>query len=241
MYKAIFVFGWADDPILEFLLTDDLRRYLVVERPDNCPPMCRFGPLYKYNTLYTDTSQIGSYLASKGISDRIVNLDGLRFELEIPKSGHPGQALSIQYSNVSYHRWEYDAFTGKYLRYQDLDDDGPGGKEYSPLRDSLTSEQLTTDNIVVLRVPHEYHYQSTSTEIIDQPIIGEGSGYAFRDGYLFPIHWTKTTPHTIFNLTLPDGRVYPLKPGQTWFEIIGVSSSFNTSSEDSWNIQFSMP
>ena len=156
-------------------------------------------------------------------------------------SGHPGEGLSIQYSNVSYHRWEYDASMGNYLRYQDHHDDGLQGKGYSPLTDSLTGEQLTADNIVVLRVPHEYFYQSTSTEIIDQPIIGDGSGYAFRDGYLFPIHWAKESRSTLFKLTLPDGRSYPLKHGQTWFEIVGVSSSFEAIADGHWNIDFSIP
>jgi hypothetical protein len=241
MYKAIFVFGWADDPILEFLLTDDLQRYLLVERPGNCPPMCRFGPEYKYNTLFADTSQIEPYLEAKGIANRRKNQDGLRFELQIPKSGHPGEQLSIQYSTVSYHRWDYEAMTGKYLRYQDFQDDGLEGKNYSPLRDSLTGEQLAADNIVVLRVPHEYFYQSTSTEIIDQPIIGQGKGYALRDGFLFPILWNHETRDALFEITLPDGRMYPLKPGQTWFEIIGVSSTFETTTAGSWNIEFSMP
>ena len=48
--------------------------------------------------------------------------------------------------------------------------------------------------------------KSSSTEIIDQPIQGQGTGYAFRDGQLFPITWSQSDPAQLFRLELPIGE-----------------------------------
>ncbi len=241
MYNGIFVFGWADDPILEFLLQPELKNLLVVERPGNCPPLCRIGPENAYNTLFADTTQIAPYLQARRTANQRQNLDGLRFEIQVPPSGNPGGALSIQYSLVSYNRWEYDPASGRYLRYQESEDQNGGEKGYAPLVDSLTQTQLTANNLVVLFVPHTYYLKSTSTEIIDQPLDGGGQGYAFRDGQLYPITWSQPASNQLLQLTLPNGKTYPLKPGNTWFEVLGAASTLAQLDDGSWDFTFQIP
>ncbi len=241
LYAANFVFGWADDPILDTLLLPELLPRLIVERPDNCPPLCRIGPTYAYNNLYIDTSQIAAYQQTRKSENERQALDGLRFELATPKSGHPGERFALSYSAVSYHRWEYDPVTERYLREQETNGRLGDQASYAPLTDSLTGMQLAADNILVLLIPHEYFYQSSSTEIIDQPITGEGIGYAFRDGQLYPIEWARTDSQVMLKFTLPNQRPYPLKPGNVWFEILGESSTFGQLPDGSWEFEFSMP
>ncbi len=242
MYNAIFVFGWADDPVLEFLLQPDLLPYLLVERAEgNCPPLCRIGPEYAYNTLFVDTSQISSYLTERGTDNQRQNLDGLRFELSTPTGGHPGEQLTIQFSSISYNHWGYEHLQGRYSRLQETSADIGQGKTYEPLTDNLTGEQIYASNVVILKVPHEYYYKSSSTEIIDQLLLGEGSGYAFRDGQLYPITWRQERVDQLVTLWLPNGNPYPLKPGNTWFEVIGASSSLTQQAENAWGIEFGFP
>lgn len=241
MYKGIFVFGYADDPVLDFFLVPELKSHLVVERPDNCPPLCRIGPKSAYNNLYADTSLLSQYITDRGTDNSIQDLNGMRFELAVPKSGSPGLKFSIEYSIVSYNRWEYDPSSTRYRRFQEDANDSGDGKSYAPLVDSLTGEQITADNVIVLLVPHEDFYKSTSTEIIDQPIKGTGSGYAFRNGQIYPITWMHRSADGLFTLILPDGKLYPLKPGITWFEVIGKTSDFTSQGEGSWDFQFHMP
>ena len=123
MYRSLLVFGWADDPVLEFLTQPDIRPFIIVERANNCPPLCRIGPKYAYNTLFADTTQIAPYLEDHRVNNARQKLTGLRFAAETPKSGHPAAELSIRYSAISYHRWEYDAAQGRYLRFQETHDD----------------------------------------------------------------------------------------------------------------------
>lgn len=242
MYDGIFIFGWADDLVLEFLLNPEIKNHLVVERPDNCPPLCRIGPEGAYNTLYTDTSQISPYLAERGTNNERQNLNGLRFDVTVPKSGNPGERIYLEYSGVSYHYWDYDAESGRYLRFQESDNAlGGAEKQYSPLLDSLTGSQLSADNVVVLLVPHTHFLKSNSTEILDQPLEGEGAGYAFRNGQVYPITWFKDAPDELIEMVLPNGIAYPLKPGNVWFEIIGETSEFEPLDVGVYDFSFNFP
>lgn len=241
MYKGIFVFGWADDPVLEFLTQADILPYLLVERAGNCPPLCRIGPRYAYNNMFIDTSQVEGYLAERRTNNEPQDLNGLRFEAEVPKSGHTGTELTIRYSPVSYNRWKYDPDKGRYLRYQDAGDDFGGRPTYTPLIDSLTDSQLDAANVIILLLPHEYYIRYSNTDIIDQVLAGKGFGYALRDGRLYPITWEQDEPDELPRLRLPDGRIYPLKPGNTWFEVLSTLTHLEPKGESVWHFEFSLP
>jgi hypothetical protein len=240
-YQGIFVFGWADDPVLEPLLTPDLKNHLVVEHGNNCPPLCRIGPSKTYNNLYTDTSAIAAYLEERGTDNNRPVLTGLRFEQETPPSGSPGSRFSIKYSNVSYHYWQYDPDTGRYLRYQETGDQKDNQLSYAALTDSLTGEQLAAGNVLVLLLPHTYYLKSSSTEILDQVFTGNGQGYAFRDGQIFPIQWSHSDPNRLPSFELPNGHAYPLKPGTVWIEILSRETVFSPAEGSGWSFDFSLP
>jgi hypothetical protein len=241
MYHGVFIFGWADDAVLKFLFAPDLKSYMVVERPTNCPPLCRIGPEAAYNTLFADTMQMADYLTKRRTNNDPQNLNGLRFKLETPPSGNPGENIAIQYSFVSFHRWEYDAQQGRYLRYQETGDQSGEEEQYAPLMDSLTETQLSASNVVVLLIQHQYFKKSASTEIVDQPFLGQGVGYAFRDGKIFPLAWKREASDHLPELLLPDGSMYSLKPGNTWFELLGVTSKYEQLEDGTWNFEFSIP
>lgn len=241
MYDAIFVFGWADDPIVERLTQPDIRNQLVVERGNNCPPLCRLDSGHGYNNLFTDTHLLSQYVTERGTDNARPDLDGLRFELAVPPSGHPGDSLSIKFSNVSYHSWQYDPVRGQYLRFQETQDDRGQEKIYAPLIDSLNGNQLAADNLVILYTTHQVLYQSSSTTIYDMPFTGRGVGYALRDGQLYPLAWTRLASSSRPSLALPDGQPYPLKPGNVWFEILGETSKLEPVGSAAWNFSFSIP
>ncbi|OGO42647.1 MAG: hypothetical protein A2W36_05175 [Chloroflexi bacterium RBG_16_58_14] len=241
MYRSVLVFGWADDPVLEFLTQADIRPFLIVERANNCPPLCRIGPKYAYNTLFADTPQIAPYLEGRRTDNARQKLTGLRFEAETPKSGHLATEVSIRYSAVSYHRWEYNTSQGRYLRFQETQDDYGRGTAYAPMTDSLTNSQISAANVLILLVPHEYYIRYSNTDIIDQALEGGGAGYALRDGQIYPITWEHETPDQLLKLTLPDERAYPLKPGNTWFEVLSDLSQLHENGKASWHFDFVLP
>ncbi|MBE0696531.1 MAG: DUF3048 C-terminal domain-containing protein, partial [Anaerolineaceae bacterium] len=51
-----------------------------------------------------------------------------------------------------------------------------------------------------------------------------GAAYVSRDGQLYQLTWKREKRDSILTLVQPDGSPFPLKPGQTWVEVIGASS-----------------
>lgn len=241
MYKSILVFGMADSRVLDPWLESDIRSYLVVERPDNCPPLCRIGPESAYNTLFADTQQLGEYLEKRGTNNDRQILSGLRFESAIPFSTLAGNRLSTFYTWIAYNLWEYNAYSGRYLRFQEAQDEKQGEKGYQPLVDSLTHEQITADNVVVLLIPHEYYVNTETTEMVTMNFFGQGVAYAFRDGKAYQILWRRDKPEMLLSLEYPGGQPYSLKPGNTWFQVIGASSAIQQGADGAWDFKFAIP
>lgn len=241
MYKAIFAFGYADDKVADPMFESNFSHLLVIERPNNCPPMCRIGPANAYNTLYTNTAQLSQYITERGVENGRQVLDGLRFQDEssISRSGTPVTVVAIRYSSTSYHRWEYDPATRRYLRSQESESRERGEEIYAPLFDSLTEQQVFADNLVILKLPAGYFFKSNSTEIYDFALRGSGSGFALRDGRLFPITWERQKPEDVVALKLQSGWNFPLKPGNVWFEILSDTST-HTIDPESWQFFFSL-
>jgi hypothetical protein len=241
MYKAFFVFGYADPKVRDELFDEDLIPFLIFETPNNCPPICRYDNGLAYNNLFADTAGLTRYFAEKGKNNDEQDLDGLLFDFAVPPGGQMGENFSIYYTYVSYNRWAYDADLGRYLRNQEIENDNGQELTYAPLMDELSGSQVSASNVVVLYVAHETFYKSSSTWILDISLKGHGTGYGFRDGQIYPLFWSHKATAKMINLYFADGEPYPLKPGNVWFEVIGETSQEPTLSDNSWNFSFGIP
>lgn len=243
MYKSVLAFGGADQRILETLFNTDFANRLVREGgASSCPPMCRIDP-NGYNFLVTNTAEVTRYINSKGVDNGPQTLDGLMFSSEVPAGGQAASQLQVRFSISAYVRWDFDPASGRFLRFQDTQEDQGTGEAYAPLIDKMTGAQIAADNVVILLLPHQYAFGTKpgNSEIIE--ILAEGSGYGFaaRDGQLWPINWHRLNKESVFVLSFTDGRVFPLKPGRTWFEIIGQSSRQESYEGGIWRFLFSIP
>lgn len=241
MYKGIFVFGYADDRVIDPWVQGDMAPYLVIEKPDNCPPLCRIGSENDYNTLYGDTALISQYAAGRGTNNQRQQLHGLHFDGS-PLALQGGRDLSqvnIRFSPMSYNYWKYDPAIGRYLRWQDAERALEGEESYEPLMDSQTGQQIAADNVVVLFIPTSYYFVSRSTEIYEHNLVGSGDGYALRDGHIFAIRWKREYLSDLLSLTVA-GSPYPLKPGTVWFEVL---NTITTKEIDltTWQFTFDLP
>jgi Protein of unknown function (DUF3048) N-terminal domain/Protein of unknown function (DUF3048) C-terminal domain len=239
MYKSIFAFGSADSRVLDRFAYSEFYPYLVSEYPASCPPMCRVEP-NTLNHLVTNTENLRQYISDQGLENDRQNLDGMLFDSATPQGGEQVNVISARFGPQIYHRWEYDPATGRYLRFQDTQDDLNGaGEAYGPLVDRLTDEQISTANVVVLLVPHEYYSQSP--EIIEMTLAGSGDGYAFRDGRMYPVKWNVPDQTSVLYLTNPDGTLFPYKPGNTWYTLLGTTSKISQPETGTWRFDFRIP
>jgi hypothetical protein len=237
MYRGFFVFGGAGDHVLERLYGTGLDERLVLEWQAGCPALCRPDPLT--NFLMADTVAVREYFHALGVPDVRQPLEGMRFQLQSPAGGQAVDRIYTWYSAVIYNRWDYDPPSGRYYRYVDVENTFEGRPEvYKPLRDALGDVPIAADNVVVLLVPHEFY--SESPEIVDIQFYATGLAYAFRDGQAYELDWARPDETGVLRLHTKDGEAFPLKPGTTWFEVMGVSTILDQN-EESWRFEMRFP
>lgn len=241
MYKSFFLFGGADQRILTRLFNADYYPRLVIEGSNNCPPMCRIDP-NGFNFLVTNTADLAKYAVDKKIDNTRQNLDGMSFNSEPPAGGTQTNQVLVHFSISAYARWDYDVSSGRYLRFQDnLEANSPTEETFVPLMDQLTNQQIAADNVVVLLFTHERTSSSSGNEIIEYQLSGSGTAYAYRDGQVYKLNWNRPSANSVLFLTFPDGKPYPFKPGNTWFEVMGLSSKIETKDAGVLRFVFGLP
>jgi len=221
MYRGFFVFGSGDERVRERLYDSNFSERLIVEWQAECPALCRPDPVTNY--LMADTLALREYIHSQGIPDGRQDLDGMHFQAQFPDGGQPAEQVYAWYSAVIYNRWDYDPPSGHYYRYVDVENALEGQPEvYKPLRDALGDIPIAADNVVILLMPHTFY--SVSPEIVEMEFYGSGPAYAFRDGQAYELEWVRKNEAGVYSLHTKDGEDYPLKPGTTWFEVMGIST-----------------
>lgn len=242
MYKAVFAFGSAYDDLLEKLHSAEFSDRLVVEGSQNCPPMCRFEPQGR-NYLITDTSQLSAYITAKNVSggNGRQNLDGMFFQQQIQAGGENVTQFFVRFSGAIYNRWDYDAATGRYLRWVDQSDAiNPKDEVYGQLVDRTNQQPIAFDNVVVLEMPYEHLVRTADMEVVDMAFSGYGKAYLFRDGKAYELRWQRLTSDEVVSLVDAAGKPFPLKPGTTWYEVLGESSTLDDS-QPAWRFVHIMP
>jgi hypothetical protein len=222
MYKAVFAFGSADERVRTRLYSSGFSERLVLEWQAGCPALCIFEPQGARHLL-GNTRELSAYLTRRGVPNGRQNLDGSFFQTQAPEGGQLAPQVFIRYSAAIYNRWDYDPASGRYLRFSDTQNDLSGNNEvYAQLTDRVNGRQLAADNVVVLFIQHDYFLRQP--EIIDILATGSGKAYAFRDGQMYTLRWERQIPDTPFLLKTEDGGPFPLKPGATWFQVLGAAS-----------------
>jgi Protein of unknown function (DUF3048) N-terminal domain/Protein of unknown function (DUF3048) C-terminal domain len=236
MYKEIFAFGGADQRVLNRLFYADYANRLVVEGSSTCPALCRIDP-NGFNFLIANTAEIGKYAAGKGVDNVRQNLNGMTFKYQPPANGKAGTQVFNRYSISAYDRWDYDPVSGRYLRFQDTQEDTGIGEAYAPLMDRLTNQQIAAANVVIILAPHT---QQTAT-LVDIALNGSGTAYAFRDGQMYEVKWNRPKPDSVLYLTYPNGTPYPFKSGNTWYQVMGQSTKLQETTPGVWRFENRLP
>lgn len=239
MYKANFAFGSADYRVRALLYNQDYSDRLVIESA--CPPMCRYEP-NGANHLMADTATLTDWINQKRVpgGNGRQNLDGFLFNYTVPAGGQTAQSVFVRYSAAIYNRWDYDPQTQTYLRFAETDNDLSGGANeiYAPLTDRLTNQPIAAENVVILYVTHQYF--NRHPEIVDIVLSGPDDAYALRDGQMYHLTWYRNGLDQRLTLVDDQGQPFALKPGITWFEVIGATSQMSGEAP-TWRFTFSIP
>lgn len=255
MYKSIFIFGSAYSKVWQKFVNSDFNSRLILENSSSCPALCRFEPNGR-NLLLANTAEMNAYLKSRAVDNARQSQDGMFFQLTAPTSGQAAKQVYVRYSAAIYNRWDYDAGSGRYMRWVDSDNDFNGNNEkYVQLTDQNTSKPIAVENVVMVCAPHEYIERTKEMEVLDIHLestgasytsncdgktykYGTGPAYIARDGQLVQVTWQRPASDKVLTLVGADGKPFAFKPGQTWFEVIGASSKVEQKENGAWRFTF---
>ncbi len=167
------------------------------------------------HNMFMNPNAVWEKASEQGINQRPM-LRGLSFSDVVPGDNTSVTTkIDIRYRATRV-LWTYDSTTGLYRRSAD----GQGHF------DANTMEQVTAANVVVIFADHQFtdivesEFQGNKSYSISIDLMGEGDAVLFRDGQRYDGRWVRDNVNTIIGLRTKTGDILPLKPGQTWFQVM---------------------
>ena len=228
MYQAFFVFKYADPRVYDYYKDSDLKDYLVVPGNGACPPFF-VGPTKRdtYNNIFFNTVKFKDCIAKrKSVDNNRPPVRSNFFSNLSPQSDQVAERIYTQYSLDDYNYWQYLPGENRYQRYQEVNSLKKGlAAAYAPLTDALTEQPVMADNVVVLFVQHRFANKfEEEDEVYHIDMYGSGAAYVFRNGIVVEATWNRVELDQPILLTSSLGAPVYLKPGVTFYQVIGETS-----------------
>jgi hypothetical protein len=226
-YQAMLVTSGSSEGTLRRLSKTNFYDRVIAEATgyNHCPPLCRLGDQPSTNNLFASTQDLWQTTTDLGRNAR-QNLHGMAFSLEPPSGGVPGTTIHIDFHpDINIAEWRYEAATNRYARWVDTATVG----ELAAHTDAVNDQQLTAANVVVVYANHQ------PTDIVEDfengghcgyeiQLWGTGPAKLFRDGQAYDLTWVRFAAADLIGFVGPDNQIFPFKPGNTWIEVVNVTS-----------------
>lgn len=216
MFDAALVHSGANDQV-RWLLSQttliDLDQYFNDEPYYWIEPTGAWKDYPWMGRTVTSAKRIRDYLAKKG-KDKSVHLAGFTFSHEgdpLPQ-GQTATYIHIPYPKKCLVEWYYDAENHVYKRVV----------RGEPHTDAINGEQLTASNVILHYSKYEKQEitDANGVHTFDITFTGEGRAQICRDGVIIEAKWIRTDKTDFVKYQYLDGSPVPLRPGQTWIEVV---------------------
>ncbi len=237
MFRSVLVYGNADERV-DTVLDADLGARAIAYKYAPCPPVCG-DDTHSVTGVFADSAGVTELARSKGVVQEKPGLQFATFTNEPPPGGQVASQVLIQYAEINRGEWQYDAASGKYLRWIE---DGNEGEPLTmiPLVDRNNGAQLGFSNLIVLSTFY-IEYNRTLHNIDLWNNLGPQTAVYFRDGMKYDGKWTLRDHSQPFEFLQQDGTPMPLKPGNTWIVLAGISSQFSNPQGGRFELFFYVP
>jgi hypothetical protein len=230
MYHALFGYSGSSAGVKNLIrLTDLFPTHIAA--PDfgvGAPYFYRVpqsGKAFEH-TLFTNPTVLRRLAEERGINVRPDFPNHMSFTEAPPPGGDSVTSFAVNYLPGSCTgEWKYDANTALWNR-------SVVGR---PHLDALTREQVTAANVVIVYANHVYtdFWEEMIGDrrnwklSIQIQLWGQGPALLFRDGQMYNGTWHRANRGDMLTFTYGDGAHLPLKPGNTWFQVVplGTESS----------------
>ena len=220
MYSALLAYSGVSKPLQELFLNADFKyRLLSPSFGDSCESagFCRDETLAEHpfeHTLFGDARRMWEVATQRGVNTGYRAL-GFAFNEQADEGGAAANAALIEWFGKTDARWQYDAASGRFLR----DTDG------EPHYDAADGQQLWTDNLAILEVPHrrrpDLFPEGVNYESLEIALWSQGRAYVLRDGRVYEGFWRRLNrqPRQALQLIYSSSQPIMLKPGRTWVAV----------------------
>jgi len=232
MYQAVLAFSGANEENVLPRIYDLLGNRILTE--GNCPGLCRDD--YTVVGVFANSADVTTTLAARGVTQSKPDLTGMLFDTKLPSGGRKAEKATLFYNYLDKGDWVYDESSGKYLRWIE---NANNYEQMIPLVDRLNNEQLAFSNVIMAYAT----YTEYSSVLHDIAVWDNTSGMkavVFRDGQAFEVTWKASSQEKPIQFFDAQGNLFPLKPGNTWINLIGSSTSLEVSNAE-WLFTFRMP
>jgi len=161
----------------------------------------------------TSAKRVRDYLAKTG-KEKAVRLPGFTFSgnSDPAPKGESAAYVHIPYPRRALVEYRYDPEQHVYKRFV----------QGEPHTDALNGQQLCAANVIA----HYAKYEETDVKDVNGAatfniiLTGEGRAQIFRDGVMIEAKWVRPSVQDFCKYVYVDGSPVPLRPGQTWVEIV---------------------
>lgn len=238
MYQSVFAYASAD-PRVRNTLRAELDGLAITVRESTCPALCDTGA-HTVNSVFANLTKFDDYLKTNKINNYRQIVTGMVFNSIPPEiEFFEGNSVRIRYNDLNESEWRYNPSQRKYLRWAESTiPENP--VKLVPLDDQLTGNQLAFDNVVLLYARYN-EYNPTLHNIELWANKKARKAIFFRDGRMIPGYWRSPANEMPMIFFDEKNKSLPLKPGNTWFVILGLESTIDQKEEGQWNVQFNIP
>jgi hypothetical protein len=210
LYEGVLLYSGASDYIEERLRESRARHY---DEDGAAGDLFRIGSRYPPHNLYTDGRHIADLLARVGDPPAAYALWPRLAPGAVPPPGAPVGSLTVPISPFEQPVFTWSPAAGGFVRTE---------PRTGPLVDAGTLHPLVVPTVVVLQVPVRPAPEVVDVNGVmglDHTLIGSGPAQIFVGGLRYSGTWTQG-PHGPPTLTLPDGTVAPIAPGEVAVELV---------------------
>lgn len=224
MYKALFGYSGSSAGVKERIRSSPLFPNQIAA------PDFGMGEPYFYrvpqggkafeHTLFSNPTVLRQLATERGINQRPDYPAFMAFNETPPTGGTPVTYFEVNYlPGTCTAEWTYDEATHRWLR-------ATAGVDQT---DYLTGERLNFANVVLVYANH------IETDILEDTwggghmsieiqVWGYGPALVFRDGQVFSGFWDRYDPDAMLTFNDGQGHALPLKPGNTWFQMVPLGT-----------------
>jgi DUF3048 family protein len=251
MYQSYIVFKYADPRVLTYFQKTDFAKFLVVPSVGQttygpCPPFLLLPErkIEVYNNSYFNMLLWHACVQKYDLPSNPPSYRTDMFNANyVPPINLAGTLIYTYYSVDDYNYWQYVPETGQYIRFQETGDTRNNHQEkFAPLVDRVNNnEQVHAANIVYIFAYHTFaNPYDQEDEVYHIDMSNSGEAYVFRDGLGIVAKWHRNYLNQPLYLTDVTGAPILLKPGITFYEVLG-SNSYVDQGDGQWDFHHATP